>query len=49
MGICNKNIFILLGVLGHECGHFAFSDIKPLNDILGFILHEILLVPYYSW
>ncbi|CAD8178615.1 unnamed protein product [Paramecium octaurelia] len=36
-------------VLGHECGHFAFSDIKWLNDALGFILHEALLVPYYSW
>ncbi|CAD8141916.1 unnamed protein product [Paramecium pentaurelia] len=36
-------------VLGHECGHSAFSDNKLWNDILGYFLHEILLVPYFSW
>ncbi|CAD8106858.1 unnamed protein product [Paramecium sonneborni] len=35
-------------VLGHECSHFTFSDTKWLNDALGFILHEALLVPYFS-
>lgn len=47
MGICIKNTKI--GVLGHECGHKAFSDIGWLNDVLGFIFHELLLVPYFTW
>ncbi|KAM3143396.1 hypothetical protein pb186bvf_004457 [Paramecium bursaria] len=38
-----------LWVLGHECGHGSFSQNKLLNDILGYILHTILLVPYFSW
>lgn len=36
-------------VLGHECGHKAFSENDLLNDILGYILHTPLLVPYFSW
>ena len=36
-------------VLAHECGHFAFSANKLLNDIVGYILHTALLVPYFSW
>jgi omega-6 fatty acid desaturase (delta-12 desaturase) len=38
-----------LWVLAHECGHFAFSDYRTLNDIVGLICHSILLVPYHSW
>jgi len=36
-------------VLGHECGHGSFSKNKLANDVLGFILHTALLVPYFSW
>ncbi|KAF5324021.1 hypothetical protein D9611_008449 [Ephemerocybe angulata] len=36
-------------VLGHECGHQAFSESKMLNDIVGFILHTSVGVPYHSW
>jgi len=36
-------------VLGHECGHGAFSENKLANDILGFVLHIPLLVPFFSW
>ena len=36
-------------VLGHECGHYAFSNNNLLNDTLGYILHTALLVPYFSW
>jgi len=36
-------------VLGHECGHGAFSSSQTLNDIVGFILHQALLVPYFAW
>jgi omega-6 fatty acid desaturase (delta-12 desaturase) len=38
-----------LWILGHECGHQAFSQWKVLNDTVGFILHSALLVPYFSW
>jgi len=36
-------------VLGHECGHGAFSPNQTLNDIVGFIIHQALLVPYFAW
>jgi len=38
-----------LWVLGHECGHYAFSVVGWKNNLLGFILHSSLLVPYFSW
>nr|AGN95846.1 fatty acid delta12-hydroxylase FAH12-2 [Hiptage benghalensis]QCI62758.1 fatty acid hydroxylase FAH12-2 [Hiptage benghalensis] len=36
-------------VLGHECGHHAFSDYQLVDDIVGLIIHTALLVPYFSW
>ena len=36
-------------VLAHECGHGAFSDNRLLQDAVGFVLHSLLLVPYFSW
>jgi omega-6 fatty acid desaturase (delta-12 desaturase) len=36
-------------VLGHECGHGAFSSSQTFNDIVGFIIHQALLVPYFAW
>jgi len=36
-------------VIGHECGHGAFSPSQTWNDIVGFILHQALLVPYFAW
>ncbi|KAF5331342.1 hypothetical protein D9611_011797 [Ephemerocybe angulata] len=41
-------------VLGHECGHQAFSNSKTVNNIVGFILHTSFTVfsvgvPYHSW
>ena len=38
-----------LWVTAHECGHGAFSDYQQLNDLVGFLLHTAMLVPYYSW
>jgi len=38
-----------LWVLAHECGHGAFSKDLRVQDTVGFVLHSILLVPYYSW
>jgi len=36
-------------VLGHECGHGAFGATTNQNDVVGFIIHSLLLVPYFSW
>lgn len=36
-------------VCAHECGHGAFSDSQTFNDIVGFIVHQALLVPYFAW
>jgi fatty acid desaturase len=38
-----------LWVLAHECGHGAFSKNKSLQDAVGYIIHSVMLVPYYSW
>ncbi|POR37713.1 Delta(12) fatty acid desaturase [Tolypocladium paradoxum] len=38
-----------LWILGHEAGHGAFSKHPRLNDIVGFVAHSSLLVPYFSW
>jgi fatty acid desaturase len=38
-----------LWVIGHECGHKSFSNYKIINNSIGFILHSLLLVPYFSW
>ena len=36
-------------VLAHECGHGAFSDSQLFNDVVGFVVHQALLVPYFAW
>merc|ERR1719163_1021430 len=36
-------------VVAHECGHGAFSDNRRLQDAVGYVLHSLLLVPYFSW
>jgi fatty acid desaturase len=36
-------------VLGHECGHGAFSPSQTFNDVVGFVVHQALLVPYFAW
>ncbi|EPQ54534.1 delta-12 fatty acid desaturase protein [Gloeophyllum trabeum ATCC 11539] len=38
-----------LWVIAHECGHQAFSESKFLNNLVGWILHSALGVPYHSW
>lgn len=45
----NGTIATGVWVLGHECGHGSFSESQIANDILGYILHTPLLVPYFSW
>ncbi|EER10926.1 conserved hypothetical protein, partial [Perkinsus marinus ATCC 50983] len=41
--------FTGIWVMGHECGHGAFSPYPLVNDCVGFVLHSALLVPYFSW
>lgn len=36
-------------VTAHECGHGAFSDNRRLQDLVGYLFHSLLLVPYFSW
>lgn len=38
-----------LWVLSHECGHYAFSNMKIVNTIVGYIFHTLLLVPFFAW
>ncbi|KAJ3561548.1 hypothetical protein NP233_g10123 [Leucocoprinus birnbaumii] len=38
-----------LWVIGHECGHRAFSDSKFICDTVGLLIHTTLGVPYFSW
>lgn len=41
--------FTALWVLAHEAGHQAFSPSKTINELVGYVLHTALLVPYHSW
>jgi bifunctional Delta-12/omega-3 fatty acid desaturase len=36
-------------ILAHECGHGAFSRSRKLNNVVGWTLHSLLMVPYFSW
>ena len=36
-------------VIAHECGHHAFHPNRRLEAAVGFVLHSLLLVPYFSW
>ncbi|XP_071940118.1 delta(12)-acyl-lipid-desaturase-like [Coffea arabica] len=42
---------ICIGVwmIGHECGHHAFSDYQWVDDTVGLVIHSALMVPYFSW
>lgn len=41
--------FTGLWVMAHECGHGGFSDSVLINDVVGYILHTMLFVPYAAW
>ncbi|APA10889.1 hypothetical protein sscle_07g056590 [Sclerotinia sclerotiorum 1980 UF-70] len=42
-------VFTGIWVLGHECGHGAFLPWEVANNAIGFVLHSLLLTPYFSW
>ncbi|KAI0360573.1 hypothetical protein OH77DRAFT_1470649 [Trametes cingulata] len=35
--------------IGHECGHYAFSQYKFVNDAAGWVIHSALSVPFFTW
>ncbi|CAK5266784.1 unnamed protein product [Mycena citricolor] len=41
--------FTGIWVIGHECGHGAFSASRSISDLVGYITHTFLLTPYFSW
>jgi len=45
----NGTIGTGMWVVAHECGHGAFSDNKFIQDLVGYVMHTALLVPYFSW
>ncbi|CAL1703512.1 unnamed protein product [Somion occarium] len=42
-------IFTGIWVIGHECGHGAFSSSRLVCDTVGFVIHSFLWTPYFSW
>ena len=36
-------------VIAHECGHNAFHPNRRVERGVGFVLHTLLLVPYFTW
>ncbi|KAK9055452.1 hypothetical protein SSX86_026535 [Deinandra increscens subsp. villosa] len=46
---CQGSILTGVWVIGHECGHHAFSDHQWIDDTVGFVLHSALFTPYFSW
>ncbi|EIW53389.1 linoleoyl phosphatidylcholine delta-12 acetylenase [Trametes versicolor FP-101664 SS1] len=42
-------VFTGIWVIGHECGHGAFSPNPVVCNIIGFTLHSLLWTPYFSW
>jgi hypothetical protein len=41
--------FTGLWILAHECGHDSFSSHLSVNAAVGWVLHSVLLVPFFSW
>ncbi|KAJ5918839.1 Oleate hydroxylase FAH12 [Penicillium verhagenii] len=36
-------------IIGHECGHGSFSEYTKLNNFVGWAVHSLLMVPFFSW
>lgn len=42
-------LFWSLFLVGHDCGHGAFSRRRGWNAVVGHLVHTPLLVPYHAW
>ncbi|KXN84107.1 Delta(12) fatty acid desaturase, partial [Leucoagaricus sp. SymC.cos] len=42
-------LFAGMFCLGHDAGHGSLYNQKFLNNLVGFLLHTFLLIPYFSW
>lgn len=49
LGLAQGLVFTGIWILAHECGHGALFSSRRINDAVGFVLHSLLLVPFYSW
>jgi acyl-lipid omega-3 desaturase len=47
--LAQGTMFWALFVLGHDCGHGAFSKKRWLNDAIGMLVHTVILLPYTSF
>ncbi|GER28064.1 omega-3 fatty acid desaturase [Striga asiatica] len=47
--LAQGTMFWAMFVLGHDCGHGSFSESTTLNNVVGHILHSLILVPYHGW
>ncbi|MGI9607662.1 MAG: fatty acid desaturase [Acidimicrobiales bacterium] len=45
----NGTIATGVWVIAHECGHRAFGRGTRAQDAIGYLLHSLVLVPYFSW
>ena len=48
-GVVTGTVVMGLWVIAHECGHNAFHPNRRLEGAIGFTLHSLLLVPYFTW
>lgn len=48
-GVVTGTVAMGLWVIAHECGHNAFHPNRKLESTIGFVLHSLMLVPYYAW
>jgi omega-6 fatty acid desaturase (delta-12 desaturase) len=48
-GVVTGTVAMGCWVIAHECGHHAFHPNRHLEGWLGYALHSLLLVPYFSW
>ena len=48
-GVVTGTVVMGCWVIAHECGHQAFHPNRKLESWIGFVLHSLLLVPYFSW
>ncbi|MFN5220332.1 MAG: fatty acid desaturase [Cyanobacteriota bacterium] len=48
-GLVTGTVAMGCWVIAHECGHHAFHPNRRVEALVGFVLHSLLLVPYFAW